>query len=489
MPPSSMEILCGMQPSSTRRITVICFASIFCAVLYLHLATLGVASSTFYEQQLRVGTSENTISILDGDIQSAHEISFRFQLSHPGEGPLRNASMGLDYRCTVGTSPNGINRTSVLPSELQQSGLFDFSTAVKSNKRILFIGDSVAQQLSETFDESLSITKSWSHHKNEVFDDRTGYRRGFEGYKDGNKEIISFSSPTNGGGSSSYWRMTDIWTAENEGKNLPPHTGGGWSQHQVKVLCNQLLKMNKTTTLDAIIMNYNNWIIPDPTILEMRYRSAIHLAQSIFKTKAIIFVTYPFTKTVNSTKRWNDVYEYNNMIRRISAENNRNVTSITTTVVLEFGNLTNQLLWTNARSLGLNVSDPREVSSVYGWELQDNVTNKFKNTPTCPVSASFGKLCLHMPVMCAKHADEDTDCLRNYISFDDMHWCTETIGARWSAGIACLLGCVFNSCNGQTTTTATTSTCEAKCNEQFMTLTPISNDWIHSSSSWLSSCS
>ena len=483
-----MEILYRIQPSSTRQITVICFGSILCALLYLRLAKLGVASLTFYEQQLRDGTSKSTISLFDGNIQSGHEISFKFRSSHPGEGPLRNASMGLDYRCTVGASPNGINRTNVLPSQLYRSGLFDFSTTVKSNKSILFIGDSVAQQLSETLDESLGITKSWSHHKNEVFDDRIGYRRGFDGYKDGNKEIISFSSPTNGGGSSSYWRMTDIWIAENEGKKLPPHTGGGWSQHQVKVLRNQFLKVNNATTLDAIIITYNNWITPDPNTLETRYRKAIHLAKSTFKTKSIILVTYPFTKTVNSTKRWNDVYEYNKMIRRISTENNQNATSNTTIVVLEFGNLTNQLLWTNARSLGLNVSDPREVSSVFGWELQDDVTNKFTNTPTCPESASFGKLCLHMPVICAKYADENTNCIRNYISFDDMHWCTETIGARWSAGIACLLGCALNSCKGQNTTPATISTCEAKCNKQFMTLSPVSSNWIRGTS-WFSSCS
>ena len=294
------------------------------------------------------------------------------------------------------------------------------------------------------------------------------------------------SYPTNGGGASAYWRMTDIWTAENENKRLPPHPGGGWDQQQLKVLRNQLLTRHNRTHLDAIILNYNNWVLHEPDVMYSRYQDAIHLAQENFNTKAIILVTYPFTKTVNSTKRWNDVYEYNYILRRISAENNRNASSNALTLVLEFGNLTNQLLWTNARNIGVNVSDPRRVSHLPRWELQENVTAQFTNTPFCPMSAAVGNPCIHMPVVCAEYTDEKSDCQRNYISFDDMHWCVETIGARWSAGLACLLGCALNKCN-DSKSLEYISICEKECNEQFMALTPLHQQLIRGDS-WLSSC-
>ena len=83
-----------------------------------------------------------------------------------------------------------------------------------------------------------------------------------------------------------------------------------------------------------------------------------------------------------------------------------------------------------------------------------------------------------MPVVCAEYADEKSDCLRNYISFDDMHWCVETIGARWSAGLACLLGCALNECN-DSKSSESISICEKECNEQFMALTPLHRQSIN----------
>jgi hypothetical protein len=439
---------------------LILFVAVTC--LYIRLAFIVTTAGDYHNIALRY-TEPSCIRA---------EIQYKIHSAVAGEGPLRNASMGMDYRCYVGSLHNGINRTNVLPLKLQEPGLFDFATSVNSTKSILFIGDSVAQQLSEAFDESLGITESG-----------VGYRRGFNGYRDGNKEIISFSSPTNGGGATAYWRLTDIWTTANENKPLPPHTGGGWNQHQIKVLRNQLMSRFGLIEFDAIVMNYNNWVWPEPEVLELRYRDAIRLAQSTFNVTTIILVTYPFTKTVNSTKRWNDVHEYNKMLRRISRD--QNTLNETTILVLEFGNLTNQLLWTNARSIGVEMPDPRKLSSMLGWELLDNVTTRFTTIPVCPISATVGKLCIHMPVVCAEYADEHTDCLRNYISFDDMHWCSETIGARWSAGVACLLGCTLNECSVRTE--ASVFNCQRRCNDQFMALNPIKHDWIDDSS-WLSSC-
>lgn len=68
-----------------------------------------------------------------------------------------------------------------------------------------------------------------------------------------------------------------------------------------------------------------------------------------------------------------------------------------------------------------------------------------------------------------------------------MHWCVETIGGRYSASIACLLGCVYNGSGEMgggeeefNTTKENVRQCERECNEQFMSLFPVAERWIGS---------
>jgi hypothetical protein len=84
------------------------------------------------------------------------------------------------------------------------------------------------------------------------------------------------------------------------------------------------------------------------------------------------------------------IHATNEMIRNISVQNNNRLShNKTTTLVLEFGNLTNQILWTNARILGLNVSDPLKVAHQQGWELKDNITPSFKECVFALLMAVF----------------------------------------------------------------------------------------------------
>ena len=59
-----------------------------------------------------------------------------------------------------------------------------------------------------------------------------------------------------------------------------------------------------------------------------------------------------------------------------------------------------------------------------------------------------------------------------------MHWCVETIGGRYSASIACLLGCVYN--GGDEKGIHDIRKCEQACNDQFMSLFPVAERWIGS---------
>jgi len=115
---------------------------------------------------------------------------------------------------------------------------------------------------------------------------------------------------------------------------------------------------------DAMVLNYNTWILPVDPSIEQKYWDAIHLAKNLTGVNAVILVTYPSnSKGVNSTsiENWRNIYATNQMIRKISAENNQ-LSYSPRTLVLDFAKFANQMFWLNARSLGFNVSDPYHVA-------------------------------------------------------------------------------------------------------------------------------
>jgi hypothetical protein len=91
-----------------------------------------------------------------------------------------------------------------------------------------------------------------------------------------------------------------------------------------------------------------------------------------------------------------------------------------------------------------------------------------------------------IPMVCAYHIEQPFstqnetagDCFFNRISRDGMHWCVETLEARYAASIACLLGCVYNGDEPQNI--AELRQCEQECNDQFMSLIPVDDSWIGS---------
>ena len=91
------------------------------------------------------------------------------------------------------------------------------------------------------------------------------------------------------------------------------------------------------------------------------------------------------------------------------------------------------------------------------------------------------------PMVCAKMPNSTNvqSCVYNKISPDGMHWCTPTLGPRYSASVACLLGCVYNGELGYLSERENSNimnesvrACEDECNQRFMSLVPVDNDWI-----------
>ena len=63
------------------------------------------------------------------------------------------------------------------------------------------------------------------------------------------------------------------------------------------------------------------------------------------------------------------------------------------------------------------------------------------------------------------------------------HWCVESLGPRYSASIACLTGCVYNSnkrIKFDQSTSLRLRQCEQECNERLMSVSPVNPEWISS---------
>jgi hypothetical protein len=59
---------------------------------------------------------------------------------------------------------------------------------------------------------------------------------------------------------------------------------------------------------------------------------------------------------------------------------------------------------------------------------------------------------------------------------DSMHVCPERLSFRYAASLACLMGCVYNQNNRNA---RDLSGCEKECNDFFMTVVPIDEEWIN----------
>ena len=449
--------------------------------------------SLLYNKQTNFLPSSIRIMEDDDALSSSDRITFKLQPVQLGVGPLRNATMGMSYRCP--TTGKHSSRTRNLPPPLQGQGILDFATEITSNLRILFIGDSVGQQFSEAMDESRGMLTSWTRF-NKTSDAPNTTRRlnlwGCGGYK----EILAMSSPLRGGGLDFYWRITDLWDMANKGKPLPASGGGGWNGNLMQRMVDATSPVppkieNNHTSFDAVILNYISWIKAiDGKITEERYEHSIRLATSVFSPKAIVLVTYGFSRKVDNPEQWKAIYDANQMLRLLVKKRRVALSNSTTSqqqqpavLLLEFANFTNQLLWHSGRKLGMNVSDPSLVSNELGWEARDNITELLQKLHPWSHTAS----------VCSANVTGEK-CVFNSISPDDQHWCMETIGARLTAGLSCLLGCALNNCTSATADISTTNgksndgdrqsylgLCEAECNDRFMTVKPIDTRWMNTS--------
>ncbi|KAL7547422.1 hypothetical protein ACHAWF_010723 [Thalassiosira exigua] len=385
-----------------------------------------------------------------------------------------------------------------LPPSLSGPTVLNFTTTISTNLKLVFIGDSISEQLAESFDST-------------VLGDGFERNRMAQTYRNGRGNInlhqcVSVASPIRGGGVSAFWRIATLMSASTkEYPYLCEHRWRTWNERPALALLDHRYsddgksfdhryfhpKINETGTkdlpysvaaFDVVILRVPHGWLKIKEITRERIIEAINLSNIYLGARTVIIATLPLNNNVLTPSDWDGVAKINQMIRDVAHDwkpPNGHPGEVQWVLVQEFGNFTNQIVWMNAKHVGLTNSSTPDFSKG-GWELAgvDFLLKRLSAEPFW--SPSIAMVCAEPTYPTVNEKNEKVeDCIRSKISRDGIHWCVETLGPRYSASIACLLGCVHN---GKEPTTDRrhrdmVMQCERKCNDQFMSILPIKEEW------------
>ncbi|KAL7549848.1 hypothetical protein ACHAWF_013107 [Thalassiosira exigua] len=400
-------------------------------------------------------------------------IRISFRLHDPADVPRPSKFLSVKpYTC-------GDDKAD-LPPSLSPRSVLGFTATIATDLKVVHLGDSLGQQFVQGFDASV-LGSGYDGHR--VALQEYTYEGGIYSH-----HCLSVAAPIRGGGISSYWRVTDLISKDNMRKEaactkeeLKDKQTAGWSMRQSLELVSFKYRYANNETekvhhpvgpFDAVIMRIPHGWMDVPDITRERLEEAIHLAHENLGVQTVVVTTLPFNNNVLTASDWEGIHEINDMIRTLAREWTpaSDGKGIKWMLVQEFGDFANQILWQSARHLGYDPSPSDATPRRDGWELSgtDFLLDRL------PLAKR--KWPPSIPMVCAERPAGKKDCVRNRISTDGMHWCVETLGPRYAASVACLLGCVYN---GRTPgEKEDVRECERECNERFMSIDPVDETWI-----------
>jgi hypothetical protein len=322
------------------------------------------------------------------------------------------------------------------------TGVLDFFTSIRTNLKILLMGDSVGIQLSQTLEDAMGadpcarkvLRYSW-------------------GKGSARQEGLHVSAPIQGGGAIAGWRITGILQRGGENKRGPNACCGGWSREDSrKLLLHNYTIGNTSMAIDSFdVLIYripHGWLGLDH-VTEEKLQEMIELASELFGVKTVVILSLPYINNVKTLGDVRQLKDTNDMIRKLGQNWPSGKHGVKRVQVLDFATFGDSLMEWNARLMGMDTS-----SANYTLET-------LQATGNSAISQSIAQVCgKRVP-------DQTRKCEPNGFSRDGIHWCMESVGGRVVAAISCLLGCVYNQNNESSTTI---EACERLCNEQFMSL-------------------
>lgn len=352
-----------------------------------------------------------------------------------------------------------------LPPSMDEA--LHFTTSLHlNNLKILVMGDSVGIQLSQILEESFEM--GHEHHQHKVIQYSWGTH---EGIHVGTEASYSTSSAVVG------WRILGLLLRHGLRKPLPNTPGGGWRHEQVQTLLQYSPLMEQqpgnattaprqnTTSLssfDVVVYRIpHGWMsLGDITLKSVR--ETVELAHELFGATTIIFLTVPFSNNIQTAPDREKMDETNAMLAGFAADWSvaGNDSPVKHVMLLRLDQFVDDLILANGQALGMISNTSAAKSS----QLQDLLQRRcctLKKKFRRPIAQVCGTPNVTM---------DATSCEQNSWSLDGMHYCLQAVGGRLVAGIACLIGCVYNN---EPESDSDLDQCQRHCNAQFMSLQPI----------------
>jgi len=217
--------------------------------------------------------------------------------------------------------------------------------------------------------------------------------------------------------------------------------------------------------LEAVVIRLPHGWMKAEELTKERIKEVIIFCQELIGARAVIFTTVGLDNNAITADMWKGVVKINQLIHEVANEwqpPKDGQDGVQYVLVQEFSDFTSKILHENGKHIGYNTT-----------------SNNFFFERLVGGSTSWPQ---SIPMVCANKPKDnlDSECKRNKISPDGIHWCVETLGPRFTASIACLLGCVYNERPPESSPEGLTSVrkCEKDCNDQFMSLKRVPDSWI-----------
>ncbi|VEU41258.1 unnamed protein product [Pseudo-nitzschia multistriata] len=393
-------------------------------------------------------------------------LTYRLELDKP-----YSVTYGPHTRCWIGVETNKWGRKPIHRTGLSKplSDILNVTAYVKTNLRIISVGDSVGIQFHELLEEALEPPGVTANRTGVDPVLGGGYRTVYQNAW-GDHESVSVSAPVHGGGALAAFRMTGLFLKEGEG-GKPPNAGpnqtsaaGGWRREHLR----QILDHNYTATavggshrrgestggtttqrtdsFDVMIYRIPHGWLPASSITRARLEASMRLARELLGVRTVVVPSLYLNNNVQTMEDLSTMRGTNQMIREL-VEASWETSDLPDMLLMDFGAWVDQLTELNARLAGM--------------DTQSNANYTLERLGCAKFSPSIA-------LSCAEAVKPDScKCTRNVVSRDGMHWCMETIGGRVTAGFACLIQCSL-SIEGDKKSRF--RSCQQSCNEQFMSL-------------------
>jgi len=428
-----------------------------------------------------------------------NNIRISFRLHDPNDVPYPDKFAGVPgYRCDTDDQAD-------LPPSLSGRTILNFTTTIATELKVVFIGDSISEQFAQAFDDAALGS---GHEGNRLAQTYINGRGGINLHN-----CLSVAAPIRGGGVSAFWRIATLMSKSTRTPepNVCEHKSKTWNERQALTLVdhqysdhsNELdhryfhpttneeniplgVSSNNTlpysvTAFDAIVLRLNHGWLTIEQLTKERIVEAINLSNKYLGAQTVIISTLPLNNNVVTPSHWQGIAKINQMVRDIATSwMPSQPGDVKWVLVQEFGNFTNQILRMNAQHIQLTNASTPDFSQK-GWELSGTDFLLKRLSAATYWYPSTAMVCAERTYPTVNEKKEEVeDCLRNKISRDGCHWCVGTVGPRYSASVACLLGCVHNGNEPSANARGSEMVrrCERVCNERFMSILPVDRKWI-----------